>query len=178
VFVASNASQQTIEYAGDKGFIPAYFSSIKTAARFGAAYVDHAAKAGRKYELGQNQALVRWTQIGPTTEAARRAIADYDVEIYKNLYQPLTPSMPFRVEDPVQSVLDSGLFSAGTVEEVRDDFVSQWKALPAEYVVLIYHYSQMPKEAVVKNLEEFMGKVKPDLDELTDYGSGGRVDEP
>ena len=45
VFVASNASQQTIEYAGDKDFIPAYFSSIKTASRFGAAYVEHAAKA-------------------------------------------------------------------------------------------------------------------------------------
>jgi alkanesulfonate monooxygenase SsuD/methylene tetrahydromethanopterin reductase-like flavin-dependent oxidoreductase (luciferase family) len=172
VFVASNASQQTIEYAGDKDFIPAYFSSIKTASRFGAAYVEHAAKAGRNYKLGQNQALVRWTQIAATTEAARQAVADYDVEIYKNLYQPLTPSMPFRPDEPVQSVLDSGLFSAGTVDEIRDEFVSQWKALPAEYLVLIYHYSQMPKEAVVGNLEAFMGKIKPDLDALTDYNSG------
>lgn len=173
VFVASNASQQTIEYAGDKDFIPTYFSSIKTAAKFGAAYVEHSAKAGRGYALGQHQALVRWVQIGATTEAAHQAIADYDLEIYKNLYQPLTPSMPFRPEAPVQSVLDSGLFSAGTVDEIRDAFVSQWNALPAEYVVLIYHYSQMPKEAVVENLEEFMGKVKPELDALTDYDSGG-----
>lgn len=172
VFVASNASQQTIEYAGDKDFIPTYFSPIGTAGRFGRAYIERAAKAGRSYVLGQNQALVRWTQIAATTEAARQAVADYDVEIYKNLYRPLTPSMPFRPEDPVQSVLDSGLFSAGTVEEIRDEFVSQWTEFPAEYVVLIYHYSQQPKESVVENLEAFMTKIKPELDAVTEFSAG------
>ena len=54
--------------------------------------------------------------------------------------------MPFRPEDPVQSVLDSGLFSAGTLDEVRNDFVAQWTELPAEYIMLIYHYSQMPRK--------------------------------
>lgn len=171
VFIASNASLQTIEYAGGKGFVPTYFSSIRKAGEYGRAYVDHAARAGRNFALGQNQALVRWTQIAATNEAARQAVMDYDVEIYKNLYQPLTPSMPFSEDDPVQSVLDSGLFSAGTVDEVRADFVSQWSVLPAEYVVLIYHYAQMPKSAVIENLEAFMTKVKPDLDALTDYDS-------
>jgi len=169
VFIASNASQQTIEYAGDKDFIPTYFSKIDSATKFAQAYVDHAAKAGRSYSLGEHQALVRWTQIGATTAAAHQAVADYDVEIYKNLYRTLTPSMPFRPEEPVQSVLDCGLFSAGTAEEVKAEFVSQWTKLPAEYVVLIYHYSQMPKEKVVENLEAFMTHVKPALDDLTNY---------
>ena len=47
--------------------------------------------------------------------------------------------------------------------------VEQWTHLPAEYVILIYHYAQQPKESVVENLRLFMEEVKPALDELTDY---------
>lgn len=76
----------------------------------------------------------------------------------------------------MQSVLDSGLFSAGTVDEVKADFVDQWSELPAEYVVLIYHYSQMPKEALVENLTAFMTEIKPELDSMTLYeGEPGRA---
>ena len=52
------------------------------------------------------------SSVRPTKQPGKLC-QDYDVEIYKNLYQPLTPSMPFRPDDAVQSVLDSGLFSAG-----------------------------------------------------------------
>lgn len=165
VFVASTASKQTVDYCGQHGFNPTYFSSITKAAQFGRSYVERAAEAGRNYAYGQNQALVRWMQIGNTHEEALQAVADYDVEIYKNLYQPLTPAMPFDPEDPVGSVLAAGLFSAGTVDEVRQDFARQWDELPAEYCVLIFHYPQMPAGKVVENLEAFMTKIKPDLDE-------------
>ena len=47
--------------------------------------------------------------------------------------------------------------------------VRQWKLLPAEYIVLICHYAQQPKESVIDNLERFMGQIKPALDELTPY---------
>ncbi len=165
VFVASTASKQTVDYCGKHGFNPTYFSSITKAAQFGRSYVDRGAEVGKKYLYGQNQALVRWMQIGKTREEALQAVMDYDVEIYKNLYQPLTPAMPFDADDPVGSVLSAGLFSAGTVDEVRQDFVRQWDELPAEYCVLIFHYPHMPAEKVIENLEAFMTKVKPDLDE-------------
>lgn len=171
VFVASNASKQTVEYCGGKGFIPTYFSGIGRAGTFGQAYVDHARAAGHDFALGQNQALVRWMQIGETTEDARRAIADYDAELYRNLYKALTPVMPLDPEDTVQSVLDCGLWMAGTVDEVRDQFVRQWEELPAEYVVLIFHYAQQPADSVIRNLELFMEHVKPALDELTEYAA-------
>ena len=58
---------------------------------------------------------------------------------------------------------------AGTTSEIRDQFVAQWKHLPAEYVILIYHYAQQPKESVIKNIQLFMDEVKPALDELTEY---------
>jgi alkanesulfonate monooxygenase SsuD/methylene tetrahydromethanopterin reductase-like flavin-dependent oxidoreductase (luciferase family) len=173
VFVASNASKETVEYCGDKGFVPTYFSGIGRAGKFGQAYVDHARAGGRDFALGQNQALVRWMQIGDTTEDARRAVAEYDAEIYVNLYKALTPVMPLDPADTVQSVLDCGLWMAGTPDEVRDQFVAQWQELPAEYVVLIFHYAQMPADAVVRNMELFMEHVKPALDELTAYSAVG-----
>jgi alkanesulfonate monooxygenase SsuD/methylene tetrahydromethanopterin reductase-like flavin-dependent oxidoreductase (luciferase family) len=171
VFVASNASLETVEYCGSKGFIPTYFSGIGRAGKFGQAYVEQASAAGHDFALGQNQALVRWMQIGETTAEAHQAIRDYDLEIYKNLYKPLTPVMPFDDARPVESILESGLWMAGTPDEVRDQFLRQWEELPAEYVVLIFHYAQQPLESVVRNLELFMEHVKPALDEVTDYNS-------
>jgi alkanesulfonate monooxygenase SsuD/methylene tetrahydromethanopterin reductase-like flavin-dependent oxidoreductase (luciferase family) len=169
VFVASQASLETVEYCGRKGFVPTYFSGIGRAGKFGQAYVDNARRAGLELALGQNQALVRWLQIADTEADARRAIAEYDLEIYKNLYKSLTPVMPFDEADPVQSVLDCGLWAAGSPDQVRDQFARQWSELPAEYVVLIFHYAQMPAEAVIRNMELFMRHVKPTLDELTEY---------
>lgn len=168
VFVSSNASKETVEYCGPRGFIPTYFSKIERAAEFGRAYVDAAASAGRHYALGQNQALVRWGQIADTTEQARQAVADYDADIFRDLYAGTTP-MQFDPAKPVDSVLNSGIWVVGDPDEVRDEYVKLWKQLPAEYVVLIYHYAQVPKDEVIRQLEVFMRHVKPSLDELTDY---------
>jgi len=170
VFVSSNASKETVEYCGPRGFIPTYFSKIERAAEFGGAYVEAAATAGRTYALGENQALVRWGQIAETTEEARQQVADYDVDIFRDLYAGTTP-MQFDQENPVDSVVNSGLWVVGTPEEVREQYVELWRQLPAEYVVLIYHYAQQPAASVIRQLELFMEHVKPALDELTDYES-------
>ena len=42
----------------------------------------------------------------------------------------------------------------------------QWRELPAEYVVVIYHYAQQPKESVIEDLRQFMREVKPALDDV------------
>ncbi|MBS1678894.1 MAG: LLM class flavin-dependent oxidoreductase [Actinobacteria bacterium] len=171
VFVASAASLETVEYCGGRGFIPAYFSGSGRAGKFGGVYAERAREAGFDFALGQNQALVRWMQVGDSEQDARQAIADYDAEMYKNLYQPLTPHMAYNPDDPVQSVIDCGLWTHGTADEIRDQFVAQWEELPAEYAVLIFHYAQMPYDSVVRNLEVFMEHVKPALDELTTYAT-------
>jgi len=54
---------------------------------------------------------------------------------------------------------------------VREDYVRLWQQLPAEYVVLIYHFAQQPADSVIRQLELFMQHVKPALDELTDYAT-------
>jgi alkanesulfonate monooxygenase SsuD/methylene tetrahydromethanopterin reductase-like flavin-dependent oxidoreductase (luciferase family) len=178
VFIASNASQETVDYAGSHGFIPAYFSRTSQVADFGPSYVESARRAGHNFALGQNQAIVRMPRIAGSMAEARSDIADYDGMIFKHFYENFLP-VAFRakanvkpdtpIADLVDPMIDTGLFMAGSASEIRDQFVEQWTHLPAEYVILIYHYAQQPKDSVIENLRLFMEEVKPALDELTDY---------
>lgn len=178
VFVASNVSAETVAYAGRMGFIPSYFTGIARVQAGAELYVESARSVGRDVVLGQKQALVRWPQIADTTAEAREAVREYDVEIFKNFYSAFLPKRsdgsPMvsagATDDEVIDVIDSsGLWAHGSVSEVRDQFVAQWKDVPAEYVVLITHYAQMPTDVVIRNLELFMSEVKPALDEITPY---------
>jgi alkanesulfonate monooxygenase SsuD/methylene tetrahydromethanopterin reductase-like flavin-dependent oxidoreductase (luciferase family) len=184
VFVASNASRETVEYAGRHGFIPAYFSKASQVADFGPDYVMAAAAAGHRFALGQNQAIVRMPRIADTMAQARAEVAAFDGMIFKHFYENFLPAA-FRekanvlpdtpLEDLVDPLIATGLVVAGTASEVRDAFVAQWRHLPAEYIILIYHYAQQPKDSVIANLEAFMREVKPALDELTEYRTPSRT---
>ena len=68
-------------------------------------------------------------------------------------------------EDAVDPILGSGLWAAGTVAQVKDRLVNERKQMPAEYLTLILHYAQMPKEETIKTLVK---EIKPDLDEITE----------
>ena len=176
VFVASNASIETVEYAGTKGFIPTYFAPIKRTEGNAPAYVAAAAKAGRNYALGQNQAVVRWPRTGTTRAEAIEKAALYDGDIFKHFYastvpgcQDLGPTSDRMSTVPYME--KSGLFPIGSVSEVRDKLVAEWKRVPAEYIVLIYHFAQQPKESVIEDLEVFMREIEPALEECIKYES-------
>jgi alkanesulfonate monooxygenase SsuD/methylene tetrahydromethanopterin reductase-like flavin-dependent oxidoreductase (luciferase family) len=189
VFVASNSSSETVEYAGRKGFIPTYFAGIGSAANSGPLYVEGARSAGRDVALGQSQAIVRWPQIADSMADARDMVKEYDSDIFKHFYGSFLPPMNTGKEAPimpegiraksdevVEAVLKTGLWVIGDVPQVRDAFVDQWKQLPAEYVVLIMHVAQMPVDVATRNLELFMTEIKPALDELVDYEDDGEPD--
>jgi len=174
VFVSSNSSLETIEWAARHGFIPAYFSSIGRATHYGPSYVRAAAAAGRRYALGENQAIVRWPRIGASRQEGIDKLALYDGDIFKHFYAPFLgrlqgqPGLPASATraDTVQPMLGTGLFVAGSAADVRGEFVRQWREFPAEYAVVIYHYAQQPKESVIEDLRLFMREVKPALDEV------------
>jgi alkanesulfonate monooxygenase SsuD/methylene tetrahydromethanopterin reductase-like flavin-dependent oxidoreductase (luciferase family) len=166
IFVSSNASRETVEYCGPRGFIPAYFTKIEKAEAHAQAYVEAARLGGREYQYGQNQAIVRWGNIASSMDQARRNVEDWDVDIFRDLYGGTTP-MAWDPANPVDSVLASGLWAIGTPEQVRDHYVEEWKRMPSEYVIIIYHFAQQPKDAVIENMELWMEHVKPALDELT-----------
>jgi alkanesulfonate monooxygenase SsuD/methylene tetrahydromethanopterin reductase-like flavin-dependent oxidoreductase (luciferase family) len=158
---------ESIDYCGARGFSPVYFTSIERAAQMGQVYVEAALKAGNPVPLGQNQTVVRWLEIGETEEAAREQLLRYDGDIFKNFHAAMGRRQLTHPDDIVQSIIDSGLWIVGTVEQVRDKLIEQWKQLPAEYIVLIFHYAQMPKDVVIRHMETFMRDIKPALDELS-----------
>jgi alkanesulfonate monooxygenase SsuD/methylene tetrahydromethanopterin reductase-like flavin-dependent oxidoreductase (luciferase family) len=174
VFIASNASIETVEYAGARGFVPSYFSSIGRCANYGPRYTEVANRHGYKFVNGQNQAIVRWPHVGYNHADGAQKALDWSGDIFQHFYGPLFPDWAAKGKDVddrrlLELMDETGLFQYGSVAEVRDVYVSQWKQLPAEYIVLIYHYAQTPKDDMIEQLKIFMNEVKPALDELADY---------
>jgi len=63
----------------------------------------------------------------------------------------------------------SDIFIGGTI----DESIRQWRVIydevPAEYIVLIWHWDEQPKDDMLEELRLFMEKVLPAL-EIPDFG--------
>jgi len=165
VFVSGSGSPETIAFCGKHGFVPTYFTNIESAGPLAEHYRKASAAQGRSFLPGQNQCMVRWIQIGRSKEDALQRIRDYDLDIWKNFYSAMG-RRTVESDDYLGSLVSCGLFVFGTVEEVRRELVAQWQVFPAEYITLINHYAQTPKEVVIETLDRFQREVKPALDEV------------
>ena len=47
---------------------------------------------------------------------------------------------------------------------MRAQWLELYEKVPAEYITLIFHYAQQPKDDVLRELETFMSKVVPGLE--------------
>jgi alkanesulfonate monooxygenase SsuD/methylene tetrahydromethanopterin reductase-like flavin-dependent oxidoreductase (luciferase family) len=165
VFVSGSGSPETIAFCGKHGFVPTYFTNIQSAGPLAETYRRAAAASGRSFLPGQNQCMVRWIQIGKTREDALERIRNYDLDIWKNFYAAMG-RRKVENDDYFGSLVGSGLFVFGSVDEVRRELLEQWRVFPAEYITLINHYAQTPKEVVIETLDTFQRHVKPALDEV------------
>jgi alkanesulfonate monooxygenase SsuD/methylene tetrahydromethanopterin reductase-like flavin-dependent oxidoreductase (luciferase family) len=164
VFVASSKSDDSIRYCARNGFIPTYFSKWKDIVRQSQIYMDDAAKAGLKFGYGERQNIVRWMHIGATEAEVDRKLRDWDVDIYKNFYSPFFPQFSADPNtDWVQNIKESGIFTVGTLEQVKKQWQDMYREVPMEYITLIFHYAQQPAKEVIAELEQFMTKVIPTL---------------
>ncbi len=168
VFCATAGSPESAEFAARRGFIPLYFTSIANVLRLGTRYHETALTSGYQLSFGEKQAVVRMPHLGNTMEEAHRSLIDYDGDIFRNFYASMG-RRKVDTSDVVKATTQFGMWVPGTVQHVRQQLVNEWKQFPAEYLTLIYHYAQMPKEVVIRNLELFMREIKPALDELTPY---------
>jgi alkanesulfonate monooxygenase SsuD/methylene tetrahydromethanopterin reductase-like flavin-dependent oxidoreductase (luciferase family) len=165
IFVATSKSDDSVRYCGRNGFIPTYFSKFDSIRRQAQIYVEEANKTGQRAVLGQRQNIVRWPHIGDSEAQVDQMIRDYDIDIYKNFYGPFFPQFPTDpATDFVQNIKESGIFTVGTVDQVRDEWQRLYDQVPCEYITLIYHFAQQPKDSVLKELELFMTKVVPHLE--------------
>ena len=169
VFVAASKSRASIEFCAKHGFRPVYFMPNQGMFDLSKVYVEEAARHGHDFALGERQALVRWPHITKTQEEFDRKLRLYDLDVYKNFYGPFFPQFPQGDESTmIQSMKDSGIFIGGTIEES----IRQWRVIydevPVEYITLIWHWAEQPKDDMLEEMRLFMEKVLPEL-EFPDY---------
>jgi alkanesulfonate monooxygenase SsuD/methylene tetrahydromethanopterin reductase-like flavin-dependent oxidoreductase (luciferase family) len=169
VFVAASKSRESIEFCAKHGFRPTYFMPDKGVIELAQVYVEEAAKHGHHFRLGERQNLVRWPHITKDAAEFDRKLLEYDLDIYKSFYGPFFPQFPQGDDTAlVEGMKQSGLFIGGTIEES----IRQWRKImdvvPCEYITLIWHWAQQPKDDMLEELELFMKHVLPEL-EIPDY---------
>jgi alkanesulfonate monooxygenase SsuD/methylene tetrahydromethanopterin reductase-like flavin-dependent oxidoreductase (luciferase family) len=173
VFVGVNKSPEGIRFCAKNDLIPTYFMTTEGMTEFIDLYVEEAAKHGRHLVRGQKQNMVRWPHITKTPQDYDRKLLEYDLDIYKNLYGPFFPYWPQGGKsdsEHIQDIKNSGFFIGGTVEESIQQWRATYEQVPAEYITLIFHWAQQPKEDLLEEIELFMTKVLPEL-EIPDYAA-------
>ena len=164
VFTAVSASMESIEFCAERGIAPVYFSSLQGIVDMAQHYVAHGRRQGLDYQLGERQCIVRWPHFTNGPAHTRAALATQDEEFYRNIYGSFFPPLVAGATDMVQRIIDTGLFPCGSVDEQ----IAYWRAalaqVPCEYICLIWHFAQVPKDIVIAEIETFMTRVLPELD--------------
>lgn len=166
VFVAMSGSAGSIPFLARHGFRPTYFTGLDTLVQFARLYVDEARAAGLPFAVGERQNIVRWIHVGRNEQEFRDKLLRYDYEMYANFYTAFFPKLPHfaDADATLQSMKESGIFLGGTVEQLKQQWRQIYNALPAEYITLIWHYAQVPKQVVLDELGVFLTEVLPELE--------------
>jgi alkanesulfonate monooxygenase SsuD/methylene tetrahydromethanopterin reductase-like flavin-dependent oxidoreductase (luciferase family) len=166
VFVAMSGSASSIPFLARHGFRPTYFTNLENVVQFARLYVEEAHAAGLPFALGERQNIVRWIHVGRNEQEFRAKLQSYDYEMYANFYTAFFPKLPHfaDADATLNSMKESGIFMGGTVEQLKEQWRHTYATLPADYITLIWHYAQVPKEVVLDELEVFMTKVLPELE--------------
>ena len=173
VFTAVSGSMDSIEFCAERCIAPVYFSSMSGIVDMANHYVAHGRTHGYDYRLGERQCLVRWPHFTANDQHTRQVLTAQDEEFYRNIYGSFFPPLVAGATDMIQRIIDTGLFPCGTV----DDQIAYWRSalaqVPCEYICLIWHYAQAPKQSVIDEIETFMTKVLPAL-EVPDFPASAR----
>ena len=171
-FVAVARSRATIEFAAKHGFRPSYFNPTDSVVELAKVYVEESAKYGRHLLYGQNQNLVRHTRIAKSTDDFDRKIRGYDLDIFKNFYSVFgnhnVDPVNQDAEKAFAEMKRTKFFLGGTVDDAIKDWKEIYSKIPCEYITLIWHWAQHPKDELLEEMQLFMEKVIPEL-ETPDY---------
>ena len=169
VFMATSKSPETITYCAEKGFIPTYFMKTADIEKHAHLYVEAAAEAGIERRLGERQNIVRWPHVCKDEAQYDQRLRDYDLDIYKNFYGPFFPQFPNDPDtDHIANMKESDIFIGGSLERSKQLWQDLIERVPSEYITLIWHYAQTPKEVVEEELTLFMEEILPTL-EVPDF---------
>ena len=129
---------------------------------------EEAAKYGRLLQLGQMQNIVRHTRIGKSTDDFERKLRAYDLDIFKNFYSVFgnhnVDPVNNDAEAAFKAMTDHKFFLGGTIDDAIADWKDIYARVPCEYITLIWHWAQQPKDEMLEELQLFMEKVVPELE--------------
>jgi alkanesulfonate monooxygenase SsuD/methylene tetrahydromethanopterin reductase-like flavin-dependent oxidoreductase (luciferase family) len=165
VMVAVARSEPSVRFCARHGYTVVHFSKADVIAKYGQMYREEAAKHGHHFAFGERQNPVRFPHIAKSEEDYDRKLIQYDLDIYKNFYSPFFPQLPAEL-DWVKNMKESGLFLGGTLDQARSQFQHEFAKMPSEYLTLIWHYAQAPKDEVIWELEQFMQHIWPTLESV------------
>lgn len=160
LFVATTKSKESIEFCARRGFYPTYFAPVAQVVEGIRLYHEIAEQHGFDFQLGERQNIVRFPHVTKTDAQFDERLKNYDLDIYRNFYGPFFPQLP-QGDDAtlVESMKKSELFVGGTVEESRDVWRRIYDRAPCEYITLIWHWAQCPKDVMLEELDLFMREV-------------------
>ena len=121
LFAPMSGSAASIPFLAHNGIRPVYFTPLKTLVEFANLYVEEGKKVGIDYAFGERQTIARWVHLGDKQEF-RNKLKRYDEEMYYQHYSTFSPNM-FRsenVEEDIDGMIGSGIFTGGTVQELKD----------------------------------------------------------
>ena len=64
----------------------------------------------------------------------------------------------------LEGMKKSELFIGGSLQEAKDAWRRIYDVMPCEYVTLIWHWAQVPKEVLLEELDLFMREIVPELE--------------
>ncbi len=179
MFQSVSASADSISFAARHGFRPTLITKIEKIVEFSNLYVKEARKAGHTFALGERQNMVRWIHSADSQSEYEDKLREYDQDIFENFYMPFFPQYDTEITDIIDVMHQSGIHYGGTVDKLTQDFVDAHTQVPTEFITLIWHYAQVPKDEVLHELDVFMNEVLPELEAPeplgADVAAGGRT---
>ena len=165
VMVPTTRSIVSIEFCARRGFIPVHFTPLPGAVEAIRCYNEIAARQGNSLKFGAKQNLCRFPHVVPTSADFNHRLREYDVDIYTNFYAPFFPQMPQGDADSIlEGMKKSDLFIGGSIWEAKDAWRRIYDVAPCEYITLIWHWAQVPKDVLLEELALFMSEIVPELE--------------
>jgi alkanesulfonate monooxygenase SsuD/methylene tetrahydromethanopterin reductase-like flavin-dependent oxidoreductase (luciferase family) len=185
LFQAFGGSPATLTWCGEEDVSPTIFAGpIETLQFLADFYVQGAASRGRDVPLGHEIGICRSFYIvedGPrkTADSVRaeiyRAYEAHEKVMYHGWYEQfgaLQESLRLPGEEgPVPKpdeyladrLLESRFWLAGTVDDVKRGVEELLTAIPADYLVWLFHWGIMPRDVGLRQLELFATEIMPEF---------------
>jgi alkanesulfonate monooxygenase SsuD/methylene tetrahydromethanopterin reductase-like flavin-dependent oxidoreductase (luciferase family) len=185
LFQAFGGSPATLTWCGEEDVTPTIFAGpVETLKALVGFYVEGAASRGRTVEPGESIGICRSFHI--VENGVRRTAESVRADVYEAYEQhqhvmwhgwfeqfgALQESLRLPGEEgPVPApgeyladrLLLSGIWIAGTVDDVKRGVEALLDEIPADYLVWLLHWGIMPREVGLRQLELFATEVMPEF---------------